>query len=1762
MNVKDSLELYSDAASVNNTTPASQPDPPDNLQATPSDRSVELTWEAPSDDGGSPITKYAYRKKVGSAAWETYWTDISDSAPPSGANRVSFRVPSLTNGTSYAFELKAVNEGGPNDTELESTGIAIDNIIPVGPPTSPRNLTGTYGDAQVTLSWEAPVSNGGTSIIRYDYRKKLDTETSWTEDWHRIPDSALDGDHASAYTVKRDLTNGTAYNFRVRAVSQGINNNKIGGDPAETDSITPIGLPTAPRSLSATNGYLETILSWTPSASDGGSSITEHKYRQQIQGEPWEDNWISIPTSAPNQAHAISYTIEGLSGGTVYNFELLAVNSGGANDSQLEGPSDSVTNVRPTGKPDPPTSFQAVAGDTIVTLSWVAPSNNGGSAITEYQFKKKGTGNWPNSWTNIGANDDDYEVENLTNGNTYSFRLRAINLGGNNGTQLESSYVAADNITPQSLAGSPDAPTNLNASPDYDYITLTWDDPSDDGGSPIVRVQYAMRESNGSFAQWINIPNSGVSGANANSYEVTDLTPATTYSFKIKAQNRPDSSYFTSEETSVVSATTSSPPTLFRQKISSGEEHTCALENPNRQGGSKVLCWGSRNDGRLGNGGPAAGSFFNFSNPVLEVGSGSGLLNDIIQVSAGNTHTCALKNNERVVCWGSGGSGQLGNNATSTSFQPQYVLTQGGSRLLENNQQISAGESHTCALKIDGGVFCWGHGDFGQLGNANDASYPIPQKVNGVGGTGFLTDIAQISASGNHTCALRNNGRVLCWGSGSSGQLGNGQTPPSQTSPVEVLEPIGNDGLLTNISEISLGGKHTCALRNDGQVLCWGLGESGQLGYRVTANSSRPVVVLAAGQSQGGTPLTNITQLSGGEDHTCALDSSNQVHCWGKGASKQLGQIDNINNQITPQRVKTDVANVYLSDVEQVGVGHEHSCALKIDGSLVCWGKRSSGQLGDGKVDLTEDRGIPAPVVSEIELSVQTISAGGAHSCQVNTDGTNGVNGSIQCWGRGFGGQLGSNEHVISNRGRTVSESDSSGTGDLLDMVLVSSGENHSCALNSLGQVYCWGFGFLGDGKDERISLGPVLVETVTGGDPLPEITQISVGDTHTCAVTEEGKVFCWGEGDLGQLGSGGTGDKLHPEYVLNDGTGGGRLSNIVQVSAGQEHTCAVGENGNVFCWGSNSNMKVGATITSRTKIKAYRVPSLTATQVSAGNNHTCAIKTNFKVVCWGDGSKGQLGRGSSNTSSTRTPTTVLNLENIVQISTKGDHTCAFQNDGQVACWGDNEYGQVGQPVSDLIIWRPQFVDGNNGNGNLSDIIEISAGENHTCARKTDGTSVCWGRGADGQLGATNYADSDSPVNVRLTSGTPKKFTLKRRISAGYDHTCAVKTSDQGKVYCWGASGYGRLGIGSSSGDKKRGQLVKGVGGSGSLKNITQVTAGEEHTCALAEDGDLFCWGRGANGRLGQGANNGNSNVPVQIGAYFGTSIQISAGAAHTCTVIDTNREVTCWGHSNKNQIGASTSGTPVNVGAASVGGNGFTDNLQVSAGHEHSCSVKLDGSVWCWGGQDWGKLGNGKNTSIGIHIPVRVKGVDGDGSLTGMIQVSAGDEHTCALHHSGTAYCWGKKDYGRLTQSGSGARTSPYLVQESSSETQYNLVQVMAAWGHSCARTISNKVLCWGKGEYGRLGNNQTGNEQYPKHVKVQDSNGDAVWFSGIRELAQSKDNHVCVTNGTSHDVYCWGRGENGRLGNGGTSNKSRAVKATYQSGSSTPDLSLGSDD
>ncbi|MEY4226308.1 MAG: hypothetical protein RL190_1065, partial [Actinomycetota bacterium] len=306
-----------------------------------------------------------------------------------------------------------------------------------------------------------------------------------------------------------------------------------------------------------------------------------------------------------------------------------------------------------------------------------------------------------------------------------------------------------------------------------------------------------------------------------------------------------------------------------------------------------VKCWGEGFHGQLGNGATA-----NQNTPVDVVATGgSGTLTDITQIAAGSYHTCALTTSGSVKCWGYGYYGQLGNGATANQNTPVDVVATGGSGTLTDVTSITAGGYHTCALTTSGGAKCWGESFFGQLGNNDTTNQNTPVDVVATGGTGTLTDITQITAGGIHTCALTTSSGAKCWGSGLSGRLGNGATA-NQNTPVDVVA-TGGSGTLTNITQITAGGSHTCALTTSGSVKCWGHGASGQLGNNDTTNLNTPVDVVATG---GTGTLTNITQITAGNTHTCALTTSGSVKCWGHGASGQLGSNDTA-NQTAPVNV-------------------------------------------------------------------------------------------------------------------------------------------------------------------------------------------------------------------------------------------------------------------------------------------------------------------------------------------------------------------------------------------------------------------------------------------------------------------------------------------------------------------------------------------------------------------------------------------------------------------------------------------------------------------------------------------------------------------------------------------------------------------------------------------------------------------------------------------------------------------------------------------
>lgn len=350
--------------------------------------------------------------------------------------------------------------------------------------------------------------------------------------------------------------------------------------------------------------------------------------------------------------------------------------------------------------------------------------------------------------------------------------------------------------------------------------------------------------------------------------------------------------------------------------ITAGDFHTCALT---AAGG--VVCWGGNYSGELGNGSTG------FSPVPVPV---TGLSAGVEAIVAGPNHTCALLRGGGVSCWGQNGYGQLGNGTRTGSSVP--VSVQG---LPTGVTAIAASGWHTCARTGDGSVLCWGSNFVGQTGNGVEWSSLVPVDVKGR--TGGFTAVKR----GNHSCALTSAGGATCWGYNNLGQLGNGVTNTSHSTsfvPVDVV------GLSRDVSAISVGGSHACAL-TQGRVVCWGYNLHGELGNRTRVNSNVPVDVSGL--------ATRVTTVVAGGGHTCALTGSAGVRCWGANYSGQLGNGGRAN-------VPAAVAVAGLaSGIAAIAAGHSHTCALTSRGQVRCWGGNSSGQLGDGT---TVGRRVPVDV--------------------------------------------------------------------------------------------------------------------------------------------------------------------------------------------------------------------------------------------------------------------------------------------------------------------------------------------------------------------------------------------------------------------------------------------------------------------------------------------------------------------------------------------------------------------------------------------------------------------------------------------------------------------------------------------------------------------------------------------------------------------------------------------------------------------------------
>jgi hypothetical protein len=326
----------------------------------------------------------------------------------------------------------------------------------------------------------------------------------------------------------------------------------------------------------------------------------------------------------------------------------------------------------------------------------------------------------------------------------------------------------------------------------------------------------------------------------------------------------------------------------------------------------ELWVWGNGAQGRLGN----AITTTTNSTPITTFTGGANWK----QVSAGGSHTAAIKTDGTLWVWGIANNGRLGNAVITLGTISTPITTFAGGT---NWQQVSAGSIHIAAIKTDGTLWVWGGGNVGRLGNANtaDISTPITTFAGG-------TDWKQVSAVGSHTTAIKTDGTLWTWGLGNFGQLGNANTTDRST-------PITTFAGGTNWKQVSNGGFHTSAIKTDGTLWTWGSGNVGRLGNAVTTNVSTPITTFAGG--------TNWKQVSVGDSHTTAIKTDGTLWTWGNGGSGRLGNASTTFINSTPITTFTGGSNW-----KQVSAGNALTSAIKTDGTLWTWGNGNNGRLGNG----------------------------------------------------------------------------------------------------------------------------------------------------------------------------------------------------------------------------------------------------------------------------------------------------------------------------------------------------------------------------------------------------------------------------------------------------------------------------------------------------------------------------------------------------------------------------------------------------------------------------------------------------------------------------------------------------------------------------------------------------------------------------------------------------------------------------------------------
>jgi len=920
-------------------------------------------------------------------------------------------------------------------------------------------------------------------------------------------------------------------------------------------------------------------------------------------------------------------------------------------------------------------------------------------------------------------------------------------------------------------------------------------------------------------------------------------------------------------------------------------------------------------------------------------------------ISIGQSHSVGLKTDGSMWTWGSNNSGQLGTNSTLASRTTPGQIMPGSSFSI-----VSAGASHSAAIDVTGRLLMWGLNNPGILGLGDGVSRSSPHAV------GADKSWTIVSAGVNTTAAVTTTGELWAWGNNTYGQLGeNTDLYISRSSPVQVAGA-------SNVVYLDVGLQRMTYIDSSGRCYytgndIYGLSARGTnfdftlrqtVPFRETLNNMDGSWNMVAMTSTGAYTLANASQ-----DFGAGIKSDGSLWTWGGGSYGQLGN----NNVVDSYNSAKKIGD---SSWTFVAAAISTAAAIDANGRLFTWGDSISGKTAVGDISR---RSSPTQVAG----SWSFVTLNDLNGAGIQTNGT------LWTWGSGAFGKIGN----VS----TISRSSPVQVGGTWTSVAIVSRSGAAMLGIQGGKVYGWGAGGLymigGIGStytstDDRSS--PVAISAIT----YDGISATAIAGSVLGAMAyrlSDGTLWTWGDGTGGALGNNSQANVTFPSIL-------GQTLSWSNLTVGTTHAAAVRSDGTLWVWGENVSGQLGLGDTFN-RSSPTQVGALTDwVEVVAGSNFTLARKTGGTLWSWGSNLNGQLG---SNTTVSRSSPVQVGTSSWSAISagnTRAGGISAFR----LFMWGSGTFGALGLATDVVSRSSPVQVG-------TSSWTAISVGEPHALAIRLGGSLFAWGGdGGYGNLGLNSTIDRSSPVQIGTSS-----WSL---VSAGYYGSMGITTA--GSLWAWGSNSQGRLGIGNDANRSNPTQVGALTGWTALGKSIvTEVNSAARGFNLYAMGAiDTAVLGRSSPVLVGVGSWKNIHTAQYVQAAIYNDSMILTEGFSGSYLALGNNSTTSNPWNTSSRVI------TPLSRGHRAWIDEpvAWTNNITM---HQDVKATKSDGTLWMWGSNGDGTLGDG--TLISKSSPVQI-GTDTDWN-TGSTKffLNCGATVSGELKTNGAAYAWGDDSVGSM---------------------------------------------------------------------------------------------------------------------------------------------------